>query len=178
MAEAESEVSTPVGNTYEIVRDRAALKRASEAITFNNPQVDVIQLAADLVKNMVDTNGLGLSAPQIGQSYQMFCMRTAPKAQVIINPSITWVSEETEVQEEGCLSFPGLIIKVRRPVAIRAQHWWPNGEFKTVAHNGITARVYQHEFDHVNGIVFQDRASLFHLQQAERQKARRERNGR
>lgn len=169
----ESEVKIPEGRYIEIVTDRAQLIKPTEPFDFADPQMDPLQLGADLVKNMVDRNGLGLSANQIGYPYSVFTMRTAPKMTVAFNPKIVGVDDEEDLLEEGCLSFPNLIIKIKRYKTIRVRFWYPNGEFKLETFTGMTARVFQHELDHLNGIVFDQRASLFHKNQAERQMAKR-----
>lgn len=86
---------------------------------------------------------------------------------VCFNPRIVDVSPEEVYHEEGCLTFPGLFIKIKRPVHIKVRFQYPNGETVTEKFTGITARIFQHELDHLDGILFQMRANKIHLEQAE-----------
>lgn len=158
----------PEGYIRDLVTDRSKLITECEAFDFANPQVDPLELAADLVKTMVNHNGLGLSANQIGVPYRVFAMRTAPKNTVVFNPKIIHVEPEEEYMEEGCLSFPGLVVKVKRHKFIRVRFAYPSGEVKTETYKGMTARVFQHELDHINGIIYYDRATKYHKDLGER----------
>jgi peptide deformylase len=166
----------PQGNLHEIVKSRAALLKPCEEFDFTNPQVDPIQLAADLVKTMYAYNGIGLAANQIGVPYRVFAMRTAPKNTVVFNPKIIHYEPETELLEEGCLSFPGYVVKIKRYKLIRVRFSYPNGEVKTETYKGLTSRVFQHEMEHLNGQIFYDNASKYHRDQADRRFKKYERN--
>jgi peptide deformylase len=130
-----------------------------------NGEHDPKEIAGVLFNQLVTHNGLGLAANQLGLPHRVFIMRGDP-CTVCFNPEITYYSEETIVLEEGCLTYPNLFVKVRRPVQIRAR--WINelGELKTSVLQGLSARVFQHELDHLNGLNYQDRATKFHLEQA------------
>lgn len=114
---------------------------------------------------MIHHNGLGLAAPQIGLSYRAFVLR-AENVIGVFNPRIVSTSDETVVLEEGCLSYPGLVLKIRRPQKIRARYTLPNGETVTRIFDGMTARAFQHEFDHLNGEIYTHLASPVHLETA------------
>jgi peptide deformylase len=86
----------------------------------------------------------------------------------VFNPIILDYDEETVVYEEGCISFPGLFIKVKRPRGIRVRYRGWDGNAGSTRYEGFTARVFQHEYDHLNGITFQQRANRFHLEQAKK----------
>ena len=141
------------------------LKEPIGQFDFNNPPTDPIQLAHDLAETMIANNGLGLSANQIGLPYRAFAVM-AEKIIVFFNPKIVDYSEETIYMEEGCLSYPNLFIKVKRPQKIKIRYTEPNGNTVTKTFNGLTARVIQHEYDHMEGVVHLQRANRIHKEQA------------
>lgn len=144
---------------------------------FSNPPTDPIELAHDLAQTMIDNNGLGLSANQIGLPYRAFAIK-AEKIIVCFNPRIVDTSSEEIYLEEGCLSFPDLFVKVKRPRRVKVRYTEPNGNVVTTTWDGMTARIFQHELDHLNGIVYTQRANKVHLEQARTRakKAKRARN--
>jgi len=111
---------------------------------------------------MYDWNGLGLAANQVGVPYRVFAMRGSPENFVCFNPRIVQPSAENIILEEGCLSFPGLLVKVKRPKHIRVRFTTPNGDTKTETFIGMTARVFQHELDHLDGRLYFNRANKYH----------------
>jgi len=115
---------------------------------------------------MYERNGLGLSSNQIGVPYRLFAMRGSPQNFVCINPRLIHTSTERVLLDEGCLSFPGMIVKIKRPSEIRVRFQLPNGDTQTHKFTGITARVVQHEIDHLDGILYFNRASRYHREQA------------
>lgn len=126
---------------------------------FDNPAIDPIQLAYDLVESMRHHRGIGLSANQIGLPYRVFAMEAVP-AIVCFNPKLVDQSNEEILLEEGCLSFPGLGIKIKRPRHIKVRYTEPNGEVVTRKFTGMAARCFLHELDHMNGTKYIDRASF------------------
>ncbi len=128
----------------------------------------------EIVKNLFDTlkkeGGVGLAGPQIGLQKRVFLLDTSPLneddpeiekfEQVIINPEISGSSPETIFLEEGCLSIPGIYESVERPVKIRVRY--QDTSFNTIEKelDGMQARIFQHEYDHLEGILFIDRLSL------------------
>ena len=137
-----------------------------QQFNFQNPPFDPTEFSRELVKNLYDWNGLGLAANQVGIPYRIFAMRGNPENFVCFNPKIVQPSEMQVVLEEGCLSHPGLLVKVKRPQHIRVRFTTPNGETLTKQFTGMTARVFQHEMDHLGGIVFYNRANRYHKEQA------------
>ena len=144
------------------------LTTKSEAFDFTNPPVDPVELAHMLAQTMLKHNGLGLSAIQIGIPYRVFTMKTNP-IMTCFNPKIIDIGEGDVLLEEGCLSYPNLFVKIKRPNNIRVRFTLPNGETVTEKYTGITSRIFQHELDHLDGIVYTRRANLYHLEQAKRQ---------
>jgi peptide deformylase len=145
------------------------LKSRMEEFDFFKPPTDPIQLAHDLAETMLYNDGLGLSANQIGLPYRAFAIK-AEKIIVCFNPRIVDYSEETIYLEEGCLSYPNLYIKVKRPQKIKIRYTEPNGNTETKIFSGLTARVALHEYDHLEGITYMQRANRFHIEQAKKNK--------
>lgn len=139
-----------------------------EPFDFANPLFDPIEFAQTLVKYMHEKNGLGLAANQVGVPYRIFAMRGHPENFVCFNPKIVQESEQTVVLEEGCLSYPGLLVKIKRPEFIRVRFNTPNGETLTKQFIGMSARIFQHEYEHLEGRRFYDKANKFHRDQAMR----------
>jgi len=119
---------------------------------------------------MITKKGVGLSACQLGIMTRAFVIGNPGDPSSIIgvfNPRIVDYGEENKVlYEEGCLSYPGLFIQIKRHHHIRVRYSGWSGETGTDTYKGYTARVFQHEYDHLNGITFNKQASRYHLQQA------------
>lgn len=152
------------------------LRQVAEEIDSSYPQLD--QVIADMRDTLVKSEGIGLAAPQVGLSIRLVIIDLTPLAEempeykdyvhTFINPYIEEYDEtETDVSEEGCLSIPGIHESVRRPTRIRVtyldEQFQPHDEWV----GGYLARVMQHEFDHLDGVVFTD-----HLQGLRRQLTR------
>lgn len=133
------------------------LKTPTPIFDFANPPCDPVELANDLFATMEVAGGIGLAAPQCGLPYRVFVLRSEPKL-ACFNPAVVFSSPELEEMEEGCLTFPGLGIKISRPRDIRARYTTHSGKTTTSKFTGLTARAFQHETDHLNGILFTDRA--------------------
>jgi peptide deformylase len=121
--------------------------------------------------------GVGLAAPQLGISQRLLVYRVGPDAPLIAlaNPEIEWASEDREGSDEGCLSIPGVMVDVERPVHVRVRAQDEEGEPRSVEASGLEARVIQHEMDHLDGVLILDRTSrderkraLRELREAER----------
>jgi peptide deformylase len=132
---------------------------------FLNPPTDPVQLARDLYESLVHHKGLGLAAPQVGLPYRAFALFAVPGI-VCFNPRIVDVSNETIDLEEGCLSYPNLTLKVKRPRRIKVRYAEPSGEVVTKTLDGMTARCFMHETDHLDGIVYTKRAHQVHVARA------------
>lgn len=147
------------------------LLKECEPFDFTNPIVDPYELTMRMSETMLAHNGIGLAAPQVGILTQVFVLRANPII-AVFNPRIVDASSEMRINPEGCLSFPGLAIKVKRAAKVRVRYQQPNREIVTREFAGLTARAFQHEYDHLYGILFTRRASLFHRQQAYRQRVK------
>lgn len=137
-----------------------------ENFDFSNPPFDPIEFAQKLVHFMYENNGIGLAANQVGVPYRVFAMRGSPENYVCYNPKIVQESEQTIVLEEGCLTYPGLFVKVKRPQFLRVRFSTPNGDTRTETFTNMTARTFQHELDHLDGIIFYNKANKYHRDQA------------
>lgn len=123
---------------------------------------EIRALADDMLETMYDAPGIGLAAPQIGVMKRilvMDCVKdedAAPRPMVLMNPEVTWSSEETNVYEEGCLSLPDLYAEVTRPAEVKVSWLGLDGKTHEEAMDGLWATCVQHELDHLNGKLFID----------------------
>ncbi len=116
----------------------------------------------DMHEAMLGANGLGIAAPQVGRNIRVFIvvlnLRTPHEVMLpMVNPKILWESEETEVDEEGCLSLPGEFGKVERAKSVRVEFYDLDGGRKILELSGLNARVVLHEKDHLDGVLFVDK---------------------
>jgi peptide deformylase len=111
---------------------------------------------------MTDARGVGLAAPQLGSLRRLVVVRTGEEGEEIValcNPRITWRSEETEVDSEGCLSIGEITVDVARALAIRVEAQDVDGRPIALEPEGFEARVIQHELDHLDGVLILDRTA-------------------
>lgn len=127
--------------------------------------IDPVKLAIDLTETMLNGNGMGLSAPQVGIPFNVFVIKASPVL-AVFNPRIVDKSEEQIYLEETDLTFPGLSVKVKRPKRIKVRYTMPNGETVTEIYDGLTSRIFQHQMDYLEGVLFTQRATLYHRQKA------------
>ncbi len=124
-------------------------------------------LIEDMIETMRAAPGVGLAAPQVSVSEQLIVVEygddedeeAPPKLYVIANPKITRFDTETELGVEGCLSIPGLVGEVERSLAVTVKGQNRRGQPMTVKARGWLARIFQHEIDHIEGVLFTDRAT-------------------
>lgn len=135
------------------------------------PVIERAKMAYRLLKTMRENRGIGLAAPQLGVNARVLVIATnVPIA--AFNPRIVDFGEETVRLEEGCLSFPELSVKVARSTRIRVRYEDINGEVKSKTLEGLAARVFQHELDHLDGITFFEKAHPHHRDKARNQWAK------
>ena len=110
---------------------------------------------------MHDALGVGLAATQLGVLHRVLVYRAFPEDPVtaLVNPVLEWSSEELEVAEEGCLSLPGVHVEVERAAQVKVRAQDQDGGELQIEADGLTARVIQHEIDHLNGVLILDRIS-------------------
>ena len=130
-----------------------------------------------LAEAMEKFGGIGLSANQVGLDVRMFVMRTQDGIQAFFNPELTRISQETDLLKEGCLSFPDIYLMIKRSKVVEMKYFDADGEEHITSLEGLGARCVQHEIDHLNGIIFLQRASKMKLERAlkSRPKERRKR---
>lgn len=140
------------------------LTEKAQDFDFANPFMPAEELANIMLTVMGEQNGIGLAANQIGLPYNVFVLAGDPYA--CFNPKIVDTSDEQVLLDEGCLTYPALYVKIKRPKSIRLRFTNIKGETETHKYTGMTARIVQHEMDHLAGKLFYNRASKFHKDQA------------
>jgi len=124
---------------------------------------NIQKLIDDMIETMYKANGVGLSAPQVGVSKRIIVVDTSPRQEnqsliVLINPEI--INSEGEIiSEEGCLSLPGFITRLQRKQKVFVKGLDKNGKEIEIEAEGLLARAFQHEIDHLEGILLIDRIS-------------------
>jgi peptide deformylase len=129
---------------------------------FSNPTHDPVQLEKDMIEIMLARDGIGLAANQVGIRARVFTMgwkEDPAGAQAFFNPIVVANTDAIEDMEEGCLSFPGVYVNIKRPKAIKARWQNSKGEWQESEFDGYNCKCFLHELDHLEGIVFQDRVS-------------------
>ena len=132
-------------------------------------EIDRNKVKEDLIDSMQSYQGIGLSANQIGIMERVFVMYSNVKEREIIacfNPKIITMSDKKVLMDEGCLSYPGLWLKVSRPDGVEVTYEDENGELHEKAMFGLECRVFQHEYDHMEGTDFTQKVSNLKLNMA------------
>lgn len=159
---------------YELVDENdPILREPAKPFSFEWPEYDPKELAEGLIETMIKHRGVGIAAPQVGIPYQVMAVGNPDdksSIMVFFNPKVVDIFGEMEYYKEGCLSFPDLFIKIRRPTGVRLRFTDVNNETTTTKYMAITARIIQHEYDHLQGVVFKDKATHYHLSQAKKHK--------
>ena len=138
------------------------LKERMPEFDFSNPSEDPVQLEKDMIETMFANGGIGLSANQVGKRGRMFVMgnkEDPESAQGFFNPHIIATTERLSEMDEGCLSFPGIYAKIKRPNGVMVRWQTSSGETKEGEFYGYACRCFLHEFDHLEGITYRDRIS-------------------
>ncbi len=157
------------------------LRRKARAVTVFDKKLQTV--IDDMIETMRDAPGVGLAAPQVGISDRLIVVEyyqneeaeeleddTRKKVWVMLNPEIVKTSEEKVMGVEGCLSVPNLVGEVERHAAIQVKGLNRRGQPMRVKAQGWLARIFQHEVDHLNGVVFTDRATRVWLPETEAEK--------
>ncbi|WP_413877232.1 peptide deformylase [Albidovulum sp.] len=136
------------------------LKKRAEPVT--QVTAELRAAADDMLKTMYDAPGIGLAGPQIGLMSRIIVMdcvkdkEAAPRPMVLLNPEVTWASEEQNTYEEGCLSIPDQYAEVTRPAEVVVRWMDIDGATREEQFAGLWATCVQHEIDHLNGRLFID----------------------
>jgi len=125
----------------------------------------VRKLMDDMAETMYAAPGIGLAAPQVGESLRVIVLDVAgkdekPAPMKLANPEIVWASDERAVQEEGCLSLPEHYAEVERPARVRVRYLDYDNEIREIEADGTLATCLQHEMDHLEGTLFVDHISM------------------
>jgi len=152
------------GNTMALLKivhhpDPVLKKVAAPVTDFNN---ELKELAENMAETMYAAPGVGLAAPQVGVSKRLIVLDCSPKDEqrlvVAVNPKVVW-GEGESCEEEGCLSVPNYYAKIERQARVRVQYQDLDGAEQLVEVDGLWAICFQHEIDHLDGILFVDRLS-------------------
>ena len=152
------------------------LLQKCEPFSFDEPLMDPYELSDELHKIRKDGGGVGLAAPQVGLNTQVLVIGMGDFKtegvdtynQVFFNPTILSYEEGNIYMLEGCLSYPGLVVKVKRPENMTMEWYTEEGTRCEERFIGMTSRILQHEVDHLNGITFLKRAASYHIQKAQK----------
>jgi peptide deformylase len=139
-----------------VIGDAVLRERATEVTTFDR---GLRKLAKRMIRIMHDAPGIGLAAPQVGVLQRLLVYDVDDDPQVLVNPVLDGFSDEVEELDEGCLSVPGVTMPVTRPVLVRVRAVNAYGDPLEFVADGIEARVVQHEYDHLEGVLIVDRTS-------------------
>jgi peptide deformylase len=143
--------------------DKTLRQKARKVSSFGP---DLQSLIDDMVETMRSAPGVGLAAPQVNVPLRVIVVEfnesedeeIPPKLSVVVNPEITRFSSEDEIGTEGCLSIPGIVGDVERPLTVTIKGLNRRGQPLKIKASGWLARIFQHEVDHVDGVLFVDRA--------------------
>lgn len=136
------------------------LKKLCDPVAEITPEIG--KLAEDMLETMYDAPGVGLAAPQVGITKRLIVMdcvkdpEASARPMVLVNPEITWSSEDLAFYEEGCLSIPDQYAEVERPAEVRVRWMALDGSMQEEQFSGLWATCVQHEIDHLNGKLFID----------------------
>jgi peptide deformylase len=148
------------------------LKQKAEPWDFTN-QTNAEEVEREMLKIMYANNGRGLAGNQVGLAKRVFVMHTEDGRDFgVFNPTILYGEEEAD-GEEGCLSFPNLFLNVTRYRKITAMYLDNTGEKRIIELEGIDARCFQHELDHLDGICFTDNISPLKLAMARKKQLKK-----
>jgi peptide deformylase len=139
-----------------VIGDPVLREHAQEVATFDR---SLRKLAKRMIRIMHDAPGVGLAAPQIGVLQRLLVYDVDDDPQALVNPVLDEFSDETEESDEGCLSVPGVTMPVERPVSLRVRGFDASGEPVEYRAEGLRARVIQHEYDHLEGVLIVDRTT-------------------
>jgi len=148
---------TLVEPTHEI------MNRAPALFDFNENISSALGISNVLFERMKQLGGVGLSANQVGLDYRLFVMGLGELKIAVFNPEIIEWNTKQEHFNEGCLSYPGIMLSIKRPTTVKVKFQNSNGEFIEEEYTGMTARIFQHEYDHMCGIDYTSNVSKFKL---------------
>jgi len=152
--------------TYRVLRiDEPLLRRKAKKVKQFDEQLKA--LAEDMLETMLTSNGMGLAATQVGVSQRVIVIQLPPETEggepgkiyTLVNPEIVEYGEEQATDDEACLSVPGIVGEVSRSLKVTVRGQTVKGRPLRLCVEGLLARVFQHEIDHLDGILFVDRVA-------------------
>ena len=144
------------------------LRKKAEPVAEINDEISA--LVEDMFETMIEKDGVGLAAPQIGKSLRLFVVIADDDVRrVFINPQIIKTSTEVGEYDEGCLSIPQVYETIVRPLQVTVQAYNEKGRPFTLEADGLLARIIQHEYDHLDGILYIDRGDKIFAEKTENQ---------
>lgn len=146
--------------------DDIAMIKPPELYDFDKDGDSAEQVANVLFDKMIELGGIGLSANQLGLDLAVFVMGTDYGRMNVFNPEIIDYGKEQISFKEGCLSYPGIFMDVKRPKQVRVRYQTKDGELVMQDLDGLTSRVFQHEFDHMQGLDFTHHVSKLKFEMA------------
>jgi len=148
--------------------DNEVMRAPPALYDFTNEGESAPGISTVLFERMKQLGGVGLSANQVGLDMRVFVMGLGETKIAVFNPEIIEYSDTEELFNEGCLSYPGIVLGIKRPTKIKAKYQNETGQIIEQEFNGLTARIFQHEYDHMNGTDYTDRVSKFKLDYAKK----------
>lgn len=144
------------------------LRKKAEPVPEINDEIR--ELVNDMFDTMIENNGVGLAGPQVGKSLRLFVIIADDDVRrVFINPQIIKTSTQVGEYDEGCLSIPQVYETITRPLEVTVQAYNEEGKLFTLEADGLLARIIQHEYDHLDGILYIDRGDKGFAQKTENQ---------
>ena len=153
--------------TLDLVKETDSILRKPARPWSDDLGYDRKQLVKEMLSFMIIKGGIGLAAPQIGLDLAVFVMGNETTSYACFNPRLVSADKELAMMQEGCLSFPGLFMNVKRPATITVEYEDLEGETQQHELTGIMARVFLHEYDHLLGVCFTDRVPDLSLKLAQ-----------
>lgn len=154
-----------------VEQDHKLLNQVLEKYEFDTDPEGIAK-RVDMVNNLIETltykQGIGISANQVGLPHRVFVLRSNP-ALICFNPRVIDQSTEKTNLDETCLTYPNLVIPVKRPKMIKVRFQDINGEMKTEKFIGMTAKIFMHQLDLLNGIHYTNKANPIHVERGKRQ---------
>ena len=162
------EKNGPMGSMLDVVSENYVWEKPEDG-TNALVWTDAEELMVNMAETLVDKRAIGLAAIQVGIPYRVMVVGNPDDPDSIMcffNPKVTHQEHELSIMTEGCLSFPDMYVKIRRPNLIRIRYQDVKGEWGSASFSGLTAHCVLHEIDHMDGITFDKRAVKYHWEKA------------
>jgi peptide deformylase len=151
-----------------LIYPNSVLRKKSQEVKEITPEIK--KLGFDMIDIMIKNKGVGLAAPQVGELKRIITVFTKKGPKIFINPKILKKSKDTKNMEEGCLCFPNLFFDVKRPKSVEFEALDEEGNNVRINDDGFLARILQHEVEHLEGVLFIDKISVWQKLKLKRKK--------